>query len=220
MAPQLTGRAQLAFAALPTAELGKYESIKAAIYDINEEAYRRRFRSAARGAGETNREYAVRLMDLQRKWLKEYTTLEQMQEAIGLEQFLNLLPMEKRLWVYEKEPKTCVEAGELADEYEQVRKQEPGVELQPEPVTGVQSRSVPGSLELPGGGSSIKERSADGAAGRSSETGLEGVECFGCRQFEGVRNKGNLVHLPQKSAEITRNQAKSLEINREISRNQ
>lgn len=42
LAPQLTGRAQLAFAALPTADSGKYESIKAAIlqrYDINEEAY-------------------------------------------------------------------------------------------------------------------------------------------------------------------------------------
>ena len=126
LAPQLTGRAQLAFAALPTADSGKYESIKAAIlqrYDINEEAYRRRFRTATRGAGETNREYAVKLMDLQRKWLKEHTTsVEQMQEAIGLEQFLNSLPMEKRVWVYEKKPDTCVRAGELADEYEQVRK--------------------------------------------------------------------------------------------------
>ena len=88
LAPQLTERAQLAFAALLTAESGKYESIKAAIlqcYDINEEAYRRRFHSAARGVGETNREYAFKLMDLQRRWLKEYTTLEQMQDAIGLE---------------------------------------------------------------------------------------------------------------------------------------
>ena len=52
LAPQLTGRAQLAFAA----NSGKYDSIKAAIlqrYDINEEAYRRRFRTT-RGAGETN----------------------------------------------------------------------------------------------------------------------------------------------------------------------
>ena len=49
LAPQLTGRVQLAFAALPTADSGKYESIKAAIlqrYDINEEAYRRCFRTA------------------------------------------------------------------------------------------------------------------------------------------------------------------------------
>ena len=191
LAPQLTGRAQLAFAALPTAVSGKYESIKAAIlqrYDINEEAYRRRFRSAARGAGETNREHTVKLMDLQRKWLKEYTILEQMQEAIGLEQFLNSLPMDERVWVYERKPKTCVEAGELADEYEQVRKQEPGIGLQPEPMTGVQSsRSLPGSLERPGEGSSVKEESAGEAAGRSMETGLEDGKCFGCRKFGHVR---------------------------------
>ena len=169
LAPQLTGRAQLVFAALPTADSGKYESIKAAIlqrYDINEEAYRRRFRTATRGAGETNREYAVKLMDLQRKWLKEYaTSVEQVQEAIGLEQFLNSLPMEKRIWVYEKKPKTCVEAGELADQYEQVRKQEPVMELQRKPTPGTQSLgSAAGGHS--GKGGSCKEETAGGAVGR------------------------------------------------------
>ena len=41
LSPQPTGRAQLAFAALPTDDLGKCDSIKATIlqcYDINEEA--------------------------------------------------------------------------------------------------------------------------------------------------------------------------------------
>ena len=58
LAPQLTGRAQLAFAALPTADAGRYGAIKPAIltrYDINEEAYRRRFRSATRKEGEKQR---------------------------------------------------------------------------------------------------------------------------------------------------------------------
>ena len=46
LAPQLTGKAQLAFAALPGEDSGNYDAIKAAIlqrYDITEEAYRRRF---------------------------------------------------------------------------------------------------------------------------------------------------------------------------------
>ena len=46
LTPQLTGKAQLAFAALPTVDADDYEAIKNAIlvrYDINEEAYRRRF---------------------------------------------------------------------------------------------------------------------------------------------------------------------------------
>ena len=39
-------------------------------YDIIEEAYRRRFRNAVRGCGETNRELAVRLMDLRGEMAK------------------------------------------------------------------------------------------------------------------------------------------------------
>ena len=188
LAPQLTGRAQLAFAALPTADSGKFESIKTAIlqrYDINEEAYRRRFRTVAREAGETNREYAVKLMDLQQKWLKEYTTVKQMQEAIGLEQFLGSLPMEKKVWVYEKKPKTCVEAGELADEYEQVRKQGAKVELQ-QKLTGGRSASGEHSAK----GSSAKEETAAKTAGKklqSRETGWDGIKCFECGQPGHIR---------------------------------
>ena len=66
LAPQLTSKAQLAFAALPAEESGEYDTIKAAIlqqYDITKEAYRRRFRSATRGSRKTNREFSVKLMD-------------------------------------------------------------------------------------------------------------------------------------------------------------
>ena len=129
LAPQLTGRAQQAFAALTSEDAKSYDAVKAAIlvrYDINEEAYRRRFRTAIRKGSETNKELATRLMDLQAKWLREHQTVEEMREVIGLEQFLNALSREKKIWVTERKPKTCIQAGELADEYEQVRKQEPG----------------------------------------------------------------------------------------------
>lgn len=70
LAPQLKGRAQLTFAALPSEVTGRYEAIRTAIlarYDINKEAYCRRFRSATRGSGETYRELAVGIMDPQSK---------------------------------------------------------------------------------------------------------------------------------------------------------
>ena len=99
LAPQLTGRAQLAFAALPTADSAKYDAIKQAIlqwYDINEEVYRRRFRLVVGGEGETNREYVVRLLELEKKWLKKCDSLEKLYEVIGLEQFLNMCKC--KLW--------------------------------------------------------------------------------------------------------------------------
>ena len=121
---QLTGKAQLAFAAVSPSDNGNYEKIKAAIlirYGINDKEYRRRFRSERRKDGETNRELAVRLMEWQAKWLKECQTVEDVLNAVGKEQFLNTLPTDKKLWVLERKPETCVKAGELADEYEQAR---------------------------------------------------------------------------------------------------
>ena len=80
------------------------------------------FCSMTRKAGETNREVAVRLMDVQQKWMKECTTVDEVQQLIGKEQFLIFLgSTELNLWVMEKKPETCVVARELADEYEQAR---------------------------------------------------------------------------------------------------
>ena len=51
LALQLTGKAQLAFAAMSPTEARDYDDIKAAIlarYDINEEAYHRQFHFATK----------------------------------------------------------------------------------------------------------------------------------------------------------------------------
>ena len=106
---------------------GNYEKIKTAIlqwYDINEESYRRRFRSIACKEGKSNRELAIQMMAWQGKWLRECKSMEEIREVVSEEQFLNSLPIDKRLWVVKRKPKTCIEAGELTDEYEQVRKQD------------------------------------------------------------------------------------------------
>jgi len=47
--------------------------------------------------------------------------MTQMKKIVGLEQLLEALPTDMRAWVQNKEPKTCQEAGELADEYVQTR---------------------------------------------------------------------------------------------------
>ena len=100
LAPQLTGKAQLAFAAMPTVDAGHYEMIKAAIlarYDLNTGAYRRKFQATVRRNNETNSELAVRIGEFQAKWMHECHTVEEMTEVICLEQFLNAVPRDVRV---------------------------------------------------------------------------------------------------------------------------
>ena len=70
LAPNLTGRAQQAFAALPSADAGDYDKLRAAIlarYNVNQETYRQRFRSGKRRLEESHEELVIRLTDLYNK---------------------------------------------------------------------------------------------------------------------------------------------------------
>ena len=129
LAPQLVGKAQQAYAAMNPDEAKDYAKLKKAIlrrYDINEESYRQRFRSAVRKQGKTNRELAARLDDLADKWTQGCETKEELKDLVVLEQLVNTLPDEVRVWVKERKPKTSMEAGQLADDYIQARKQNAG----------------------------------------------------------------------------------------------
>jgi hypothetical protein len=67
LAPQLTGKAQQAYAAMAGEDAGDYDSLKGAIlkrYNVNDESYRMRFRSVAKRQEESYQEMATRTMDL------------------------------------------------------------------------------------------------------------------------------------------------------------
>ena len=126
LAPQLTGKAQQAFAAMPSTSSGSYDQVKTAIlrrYDISEETYRQRFRGASCKEGESYRELAVRLSDLLDKWMKEYKAdPQQVLEQIATEQLLSKLPRSVQIYVRERKPKSVSEAGEMADDYVRARR--------------------------------------------------------------------------------------------------
>eukprot|EP00731_Ephydatia_muelleri_P025636 Em0017g719a len=103
-------------------------------YDITEETYRQRFREITKNVVESHRDVSIRLGDQANKWLKGLTTVEQVKEAIVLEQLLYTLGPSVRVWVKERKPKTALEAGQLPDDYSEARKQtakesRPGVDL-------------------------------------------------------------------------------------------
>ena len=70
LAPQLTGKAQQAYAALNAADTSQYGKMKEAIlqrYNISEETYQQRFRNERRKTSETYGELVARLHDLASK---------------------------------------------------------------------------------------------------------------------------------------------------------
>ncbi len=101
VAPQLTGKAQQAYAAMAAENTGDYDQLKAAIfqrYNITEETYRVRFRSVTRAREESYTEMATRVMDLTRKWTRKCTDVDEVQEVIAVEQLLNSMPVGIRIW--------------------------------------------------------------------------------------------------------------------------
>ena len=109
-------------------------------------------------------------MDWQGKWLKCCKTVE-VQEALGRQQFLNGLSKEKRLWVLERKPKICVEAGELADEYEQVRK----------PDTGENKRKYSVKCYYCGKTGHVEKECRKKK--HDSESSGSGIQCYNCKKF-------------------------------------
>ena len=124
----------------------------------------------------------MRLMDLQVKWLKDHKTVEAVREVIGLEQFLSTLPTSVKLWVAERKPKTCVQAGELADEYEQARRQD-GSKPERLPVSKTSAEpSRCGSCGKPG---HVDQECR--SRGKNSTTGmgrpLSNIRCLKCNEL-------------------------------------
>ena len=195
LAPQLSGKAQQAYAALQTDEAKDYEGVKAAIlrrYDINEETYRQRFRSTTKGTDESYRELANRIKDLGKKWLRQYDTVEKVVEAVVQEQLLNTLPQYLRVWVRERKPTTSLEAGQLADDYVQARKLGSSGEENRRVGLGWRSEGNPQGRNENKWAENPKEELNDLSKKGSSS---KGPRCFSCHQYGHLATK-----CPSKSA--------------------
>ena len=128
LAPLPTGKAQSAYASLNMERAKEYHLVKEAIlkrYDINEEIYRQRFRGAKKKAEETYSGFGVRLNDMFNKWTgaeKEERTKEEICEMMVMEQLMESMPTDLKIWLKERKSKTTLEVGELADDYVTARK--------------------------------------------------------------------------------------------------
>ena len=123
LASQLTGKAQSAYAAMGAEDALDYWALKEAVlrcYDISEDTYKHRFQRTEKEE-ESVSELVVRLNDVFRKWTtRECDTVEQLADLMAIEQLLNTLPVNVKIWVEERRPKTC---EGLACDFLKARKQ-------------------------------------------------------------------------------------------------
>lgn len=90
-----TGRAQQAYGGMPASKADDYEKLKRVIlrrYDISKETYHQRFRAAKKAEEESYRELATRLQDLEQKWTRECSSVDDLRELIVREQLLQRAP--------------------------------------------------------------------------------------------------------------------------------
>ena len=81
LAPNLSGKAQLAYPAMNSDDAKDYEQVKETIllcYNINTEMYRQCFRTTKKQEDWSYRDLIVRLQDLSRKWMKDKTSTEEL----------------------------------------------------------------------------------------------------------------------------------------------
>ena len=129
LAPQLSGKAQQAYASLGADAAADYREIKKAIlrrYDVCEETYRQRFRFARKKEQESYSEFASRLRDLADKWLAQCDSVPSVIEKVLREQLLDVVPTELRVWLCERKPKSVADIGVWADDYQMARKRRSG----------------------------------------------------------------------------------------------
>ena len=121
------GKARDAFANLGAEESKDYEKVKQAVllaYELSAEAYRQRFRQSRMDNKGTYVEFAASKTKAFTKWMTaaKIDTIEELREAMLIEEFLRQIPLEMRHYLSDKEVKSLSQLAQMADTYALSRK--------------------------------------------------------------------------------------------------
>ena len=132
---QLKGKGLKVFSELKLEECEDYEILKKAIltaYELCPEVYRRRFRSSRKLINETHADFAFKLTQAFKRWLngvKTWDDVERLRETFLMEQFMESMGTDLKLWLTDRDPKSLDEMARLSDQFVTLRKAIPPVEL-------------------------------------------------------------------------------------------
>ena len=119
----LTGKAQRAYATLPTENCADYDLVKAAVlksFELVPEAYRQKFRTQRKTENQSYVEFLREKENTLDKWCDSKRIdgdAEKLRQLILAEEFLNCVPEEVRVHLSERKTDVTYEMAALADEY-------------------------------------------------------------------------------------------------------
>ena len=119
----LTGKAQRAYATLPTENCADYDLVKAAVlksFELVPEAYRQKFRTQRKTENQSYVEFLTEKENALDKWCDSKRIdgdAEKLRQLILAEEFLNCVPEEVRVHLSERKTDVTYEMAALADEY-------------------------------------------------------------------------------------------------------
>ena len=123
----LKGQARLAYSRMEEEEAEDYDSLKKTLlekYQLDDEAYRKKFRTTKKSHKETYKEYASLLTLWCERWISlanRDESVEELKDLMVQEQFLSSLPFELQVFIKDRKPESARKMAELATEYEHNR---------------------------------------------------------------------------------------------------
>lgn len=125
---QLRGKALKVFAEMPILQSTNFETLSTALlaaYELCPEVYRKKFRTSNKQTNDSYTDFAFKLTVQFKRWLQglgAYDKLEELRQVFLMEQFMETLPTDTKLWLLDRKPKTLNEMAREADAYVAVRK--------------------------------------------------------------------------------------------------
>ena len=121
--------------------------------------------------------------------MAEGHTVEEVLEKLVVEQLVNTMPVELRIWVVERKPNTGLEAGRPTDDYFQARRNvRQGTRDMKKKERGTGDTSEPHRCNRCGSADHLKRdcpvKESSGAGDNPRNSKCKPVGCFNCRNYE------------------------------------
>ena len=126
---QLKGKALRIFAELPDDVIQDFDQLQNALltaYELSPEHYRKRFRDIRKSDSENYTDFAFKMQNYFKRWLNSldsYHDIDKLRQTLLMEQFLETVSVELKIWLVDQKPKNVDEMARLADQYVALRKQ-------------------------------------------------------------------------------------------------